>query len=407
MDETAVHEGVSWLEDFDASCADQQAVVAAWRGINVIRHRLDVLEVDFAQRLLDVARSPESALVEGLGVSRYRASRLLERARLLASADPATSLLAQRFRSGALGVSYVDAFAAVCRVLEPELAADFLADTSAVEAAASLSVPRFSERLRLVVERHRRRRGIDRLAQQKRQTRLRTRLDAATGMWHLRGEFDPEAAALLSARIDAVVEEIIAAGVPPDCPTDPFERVGYLKALALVRITKGEAGVGRGRPEMLVVVDTTRRNEFDEPVVDWGLPVELPIGSLVTYFDQKPGVTVVDIARNGSLIDRTDRLDLGRQTRLANRVQRRVLRGLHATCVVPGCEVSFSRCDIHHVQWWRHGGTTDLGNLAPVCPHHHQRIHDDGWVLTIDECRNVRVERPDGLIMTTGPPVAA
>lgn len=407
MEEATVHGCLTWLENFDASCADQQAVVAAWRGINAIRHRLDVLEVDFAQRFLDVARTPESSLVEGLGVSRYRASRLLERARLLACPDPATALLAQGFRGGALGVHHVDAFAAVLRVLEPDLETAFLVDTTAVEAAASLSVPRFSERLRLVVERHRRRLGIDRLKHQKRQTRLRTRLDAATGMWHLRGEFDPESAASLSARLDAVVEEIIAAGVPPDCPTDPFERVGYLKALALVLIVKGEAGVSRGRPEMLVVVDTTHRNEFDEPIVDWGLPVELPISSLVTYFDQKPGVTVVDIARNGSLVDRTDRLDLGRQTRLANRVQRRVLRGLHATCAIPGCEVPFARCDIHHVQWWRHGGTTDLGNLAPVCPHHHQRIHDDGWVLTIDERRNVRVERPDGLIMTTGPPVAA
>jgi hypothetical protein len=407
MEGTAAHHYLMWLESFEVSCADEQAVLSAWSGVGLIRQHLDLLEVDLAQRLLEVTRSPENAIIDALGVSWGRAVRLVERARLLADVHAATARLAQHFRSGVIGVDHVNAFAAVQRGVEPELMEAFLGDTSAVEAAPGLSALRFGERLRMAADRHRRKLGIDRLESQKRHIRVRTRLAASTGMWHLCGQYDPETAAFLSSRLDAAVDEIIAAGVSDACPIDPVERIGYLRAMALAQLIRGQAGVSRGRPEMLVVVDTTQRNEFGEPAVDWGLPVELPITSLIRFFDHRPGITVVDIARDGTLNDRTDRLDLGRETRLANRVQRRVLRGLHATCVVPGCEVPFAHCDIHHVQWWRHGGTTDLGNLAPVCPHHHGRIHDDGWVLTLDERRHVRVDRPDGLVMTTGPPAAA
>ena len=44
--------------------------------------------------------------------------------------------------------------------------------------------------------------------------------------------------------------------------------------------------------------------------------------------------------------------------------QPRVLHGVHPTCVIPGCDVGFERCKIHHITWWRHGGHSDLDNLA-------------------------------------------
>jgi hypothetical protein len=40
-----------------------------------------------------------------------------------------------------------------------------------------------------------------------------------------------------------------------------------------------------------------------------------------------------------------------------------------------------SACEAHHVIWWRHGGTTDIGNLALVCGRHHSLIHTGHWTL--------------------------
>jgi hypothetical protein len=59
-------------------------------------------------------------------------------------------------------------------------------------------------------------------------------------------------------------------------------------------------------------------------------------------------------------------LDCGRDVRVANRAQRRALRAMYRTCGYPGCEVSFERCDIHHVIAWLQHGSTDLDNLLPL-----------------------------------------
>ena len=107
---------------------------------------------------------------------------------------------------------------------------------------------------------------------------------------------------------------------------------------------------------------------------------------------------------NGVVIKAPGALDLGRTTRLANRAQRRALRGLYATCAIPGCRVRYSRTKLHHVIWRRHGGLTDLANLLPVCEQHHQKIHDGGWPVSLGTNRALTITLPDGQVMTTGPP---
>jgi hypothetical protein len=42
--------------------------------------------------------------------------------------------------------------------------------------------------------------------------------------------------------------------------------------------------------------------------------------------------------------------------------------------------------------------------LLPVCVTHHQRIHNDGWLVKLGPSRELTVTLPDGQIMTTGPP---
>ena len=97
-------------------------------------------------------------------------------------------------------------------------------------------------------------------------------------------------------------------------------------------------------------------------------------------------------------------LDLGRTQRVANRDQRHALRSLYTTCAIPGCNVHYQRCKLHHVIWWRHGGRTDLDNLLPVCAQHHTRLHTEMWELTLGPNRQLTIRLPDGNILTTGPP---
>jgi len=74
-------------------------------------------------------------------------------------------------------------------------------------------------------------------------------------------------------------------------------------------------------------------------------------------------------------------LDLGRTFRTAPPDLRRALEIRDGGCVAPGCHVDPSRCEAHHVVYWRHGGTTSLRGMALVCLSHHHDIHEGGWTL--------------------------
>ena len=76
-------------------------------------------------------------------------------------------------------------------------------------------------------------------------------------------------------------------------------------------------------------------------------------------------------------------LDLGRAVRTVTTAQRRALIARDRGCIIPGCAAPVGICDAHHVTWWRHGGPTDLANLALVCPGHHAAIHAGIWHLTV------------------------
>ncbi len=138
------------------------------------------------------------------------------------------------------------------------------------------------------------------------------------------------------------------------------------------------------------------------PVVEFAIPVEVPARVLADLAGDAEVHAVV--VRNGVVLHAPGELNLGRSTRLANRAQRRALRGLYRGCAIPGCTVGYDRCKLHHVVWWRHGGTTDLDNLLPVCNVHHAKIHHDDWVVELGPNRELTLRLPDGRVHATGPP---
>jgi hypothetical protein len=189
---------------------------------------------------------------------------------------------------------------------------------------------------------------------------------------------------------------------PATAPVDEFERTQHLEALALADVILGDAPAGSSSGPPLVVVDASQTDGAGGPVVDWGIPVELPRSVLEHVFAVNDANVI--IVANGVVLYAPGQLDLGRTTRLASREQRCALHALYATCAVPGCSVHFDRCRLHHIVFWCFGGRTDLVNLLPVCQHHHTRIHQDGWNITLGPNRELRIELPDGQIMSTGPP---
>ncbi|MET4077802.1 DUF222 domain-containing protein [Janibacter sp. UYMM211] len=75
-------------------------------------------------------------------------------------------------------------------------------------------------------------------------------------------------------------------------------------------------------------------------------------------------------------------LDLGRQRRLHTEAQRLALTTRYDQCAADGCDRPFAWCEIHHLDPWAQGGSTDLDDAAPLCGRHHRMLHGPDWQHT-------------------------
>ena len=317
----------------------------------------------------------------------------------------ATPKLAETLGDGQTTAAHVDAVTRAAAQLPVAQRGELFDRVDALaDVAAASTVEAFARRVALEAKRIQSDDGIDRLERQRRAVRASSWVDG-DGMWNLRGQFDPVTGVRLASKLSATVEALFAEAVPEGCPQDPVEKQKFLTGHALIALIDGTAGVARsGRSEYVVVVDADAdpATHGPGPVAEWPIPVEIPARVLAELAGDADFHTVV--VRNGVVLYAPGELNLCRTTRLANRAQRRALRGLYRGCAIPGCSVGYDRSKLHHLVWWRNGGVTDLDNLLPLCSKHHGRIHHDGWVIELGPRRELTLRLPDGTIHNTGPP---
>ncbi|MDQ3738290.1 MAG: HNH endonuclease, partial [Actinomycetota bacterium] len=167
----------------------------------------------------------------------------------------------------------------------------------------------------------------------------------------------------------------------------PLERV---EAQAMVELVTGARSVDRRVPEVSVLIDyhTLLNGLHDQSLCELSDGTPLPVGTVRRLACE---ATIIPICLGGD----SERVDVGREQRLANRAQRRALRAMYRHCGYPGCDVAFDRCDIHHVDAWERFGPTNLDNLIPLCVRHHHTVHEGGWTLILDPDRTITLHRPD------------
>jgi hypothetical protein len=197
---------------------------------------------------------------------------------------------------------------------------------------------------------------------------LKTWVDQVTGMWCVKGEFDPETGARLHQRITSTVEKLFHDAPPDTAPVDAMLKQDHLRALALVALVDGVGSKANG-VDMTILIDSATLVDgvHDGSVVDCGLPIELPIDT-IRRMACIAEVTPVIVGADGV------KLYMGNTTRLATREQRRALRAMYRTCAIPGCCVSWDRLVIHHVVYYRNRGPTDIVNLLPLCTNARTRV---------------------------------
>ena len=380
---------------------DLTSRVAVMAGVGDVRRVMswcEARQVELAGALGTLSSFPEKDLAEANRTELGPALKLMRRA----DTTTAFSSFATALNAGEITGGHVDAIGKAFTGLEDRLRPQLLAQDDRLAYTASHST--VAEFYKVLTERVRSIEadgGMKRFERQRRNTRLRLWIDKATGMGRLTGEFDPMSTAIIDAKLRARTNALFAQTAPDTCPSDPTAKQDHLRALALVDLLDAN-GTTANRPEIVVVIDTTAPTTDGSPTVDWGLPVEIPMRVLAEFAHNADVHTV--IVRNGVVLHAPGTLDLGRTTRIANRAQRRALRALHHQCAIPGCAVRFDYCKIHHIHWWRHGGTTDLANLVPVCDKHHHNIHDHAWTIELATNRHITITLPDGTQLAQPPP---
>ncbi len=373
-----ISDGLVAVREIEAWCAAQHAGLVA--------------------QLRQVDSFPEKTIADASKSSLGQATKTTERAATLGS----TPSLADALGDGAITAGHIDAVTRTSKKLDPDRRSELFERANTLAAVATAAtVDEFARRLDLEARRLQTDDGEERLERQRRAARVRTWTDL-DGMWNLAARLDPLTGMKMAARLDATVETLFSETVPAVCPADPIEKQRFLTAQALTRLLLDPGTSARpGRGEFLAIIDADAP-DCTGPIAEFAIPIELP-ARVIAELAGDADLTAV-VVRNGVVLYAPGELNLGRTTRLANRAQRRALRGLYSCCAIPGCSVAYDRCKLHHIIWWINGGRTDLDNLIPMCTVHHGKIHHDSWTIELGANRELTLTLPDGTTHTTDPP---
>ncbi len=257
------------------------------------------------------------------------------------------------------------------------------------------------ERLRAVVAR--RTQQADGAALARDETRQHARRRASLtrredGMWHLDG--------LLSGVVGEKARTLFDAYMAADPQgTDPTQRRRPDQRLAdafaavvdvLLDHEPTPTSGGVARPHLSVVVDITT---FDADLTDPDDPTrpvasDHPVWSTLApgesaWGQQLSPQTVRSLCCDAGvsrvvMAGASQVLDVGRLTRDWSAPQRRAITVRDRCCRGPGCGRPIAWTHIHHLQWWRNGGPTDIDNGLSLCPSCHDLIHHLDWVAELD-----------------------
>ncbi len=328
-----------------------------------------------------------------LGQGGRRSARESQAAARRAAVCESMPQFQRALESGAVSAEYVDAVAGLIRGLDESGQAEVaeLAD-ALVQSAAAMPVDTFARECRDVGRILSGDDGNSRHNQLKQQRNVRRWVDRQTGMCKTLISLDPEADAKVWTAINAAV------GAERVKKKDDDKTWDHLVTDTLVDLITGARAVNDRVPEVSVLIDfeTLKDGLHDESVSETSDGTPLPpdmIRKMACDGD------IVPIVLGG----RGEPLDVGRARRLATAPQRQALAAMYRTCGFPGCTVPLDGCRIHHVEWWEHGGRTDLDNELPLCEsEHHHLVHEGGWQLSLKPDRTVTIHRPDGTLYFEG-----
>ena len=322
---------------------------------------------------------PERELVAHGGLTSREAREVVSRGLVTEAAPEMASVLA----AGNTTAAHVDALGRGLKIAGAEREAFMAHLPELVEASTTMTASEFShlvtETAKSVVTDD----GLSTFERQKRETFFKMR-NEADGCLSVSGKFDPISASILKSKIGRLVENMFHSG-DREVPVEVMpwiEPNDHRQAQALIALVNG-AGESvsdvPARAEIVVHVDleTLKSGLHAGGTCRTALGADLPVETVRRLACEAEILPVV-------LDGRSVPIDVGQSKRLATIHQRRALEAIHPTCAIPDCEVIFDHCNVHHIDYWENGGSTDLNNMVPLCSRHHHAAHEGGWKLKLD-----------------------
>ena len=131
-------------------------------------------------------------------------------------------------------------------------------------------------------------------------------------------------------------------------------------------------------------------------------------GTAVTFDGTELDAAAVSLLTCDSVVQRVMMagdtvLAMGRTVRTATAVQRRAIITRDRHCRAPGCQTKPKHCDVHHIDHWINGGSTDVGRMVLLCGTHHRQFHRPGYRMELDDDAMFTVHSPHGWSRSTTP----
>ncbi|WP_309102207.1 HNH endonuclease signature motif containing protein [Microbacterium sp.] len=108
-----------------------------------------------------------------------------------------------------------------------------------------------------------------------------------------------------------------------------------------------------------------------------GIDTPVPV-SVAAHTACAGGIQRVLFDKNGRIVS------IGTTDRIFTHHQRRAITLRDRECVIPGCHVRATWCEIHHVQDHAKSGPTHTDNGVALCWFHHRTLHTSGWDIRMN-----------------------
>ena len=364
--------------------------------IRVRQAKLDAQMLEANARMISLMHDPvaptfvipERELVAHGGLTSREAREVVSRGLVTEVAPEMGAVLA----SGDTTAAHVDALGRGLKIAGAERDAFMAHLPELVEASTTMTASQFDQLVKETAKSVVADDGLSTFERQKRETFFKMR-NEADGCLSASGKFDPISASILKSKIGRFVEAMFHSG-DKEVPVDVMpwiEPNDHRQAQALIALVNGASETAAdvsARAEIVVHVDleTLQHGLHAGGTCRTALGADLPIETVRRLACEAEILPVV-------LDGRSVPIDVGRSKRLATVHQRRALEAIHPTCAIPDCEVNIDHCNVHHIDYWENGGSTDLNNMIPLCSRHHHAAHEGGWKLKLDpETRELTIK---------------